>query len=220
MSAALQQVQPTRTPVPWHCQMAAERLIEQATASDHEVIALARQWTLKIRARMARKRGRHSPARPGDLIQLKEQWRYRLAGVARLGFVTDWLRKRSGEAKGITISDIRLISCKLGLSSWPIDHREYGTGIVLITCRIAPNANDMKSDVLCVLTTHALGRRYERGIPSNDDAVLQDLQRLAYSIMTTPDHHTIDVPSGRWAGEPLRVRDMNALAIRTFLFKE
>jgi len=203
-------------PIPWHYQAAADRLVGRVLATDSQVSGLAKKFGTVIKERIERK-GRHTPCRPETLVTLERQWRETLPAESRLGLVTDWERNRAGKPIGLTISDARVTAMPFNLNHWPIDHDESGLGILIIKLGIKPGDVRVKMDHLAVVTKHALGRRYQRGWPSTDEAVLEDLKRLANARMVQPEATVVPVDSGTWSGKLMWYEGKVILTILTFL---
>ena len=62
---------------------------------------------------------------------------------------------------------------------WTDDAREPGVCVVRITLAIAAHEKlSMATHTFCSVSLHALGRRYQRGRPDTDDAIIADLHAL------------------------------------------
>jgi hypothetical protein len=103
------------------------------------------------------------------------------------------------------------------LNHWPIDHDEFGLGLLIIKFSIRPDDVSIKLDRLVVATKHALGRRYQRGWPSTDEGVLEDLKRLAYHRMLEPEAIAVETLSGAWSGRLMGYDGDHVLTVLTFL---
>jgi len=65
-------------------------------------------------------------------------------------------------------------------ADWDEDAREPGLSVVRITLAIAPHEKlALGMHTLCAASLHALARRYQRGRPTTDDAIIADLHALA-----------------------------------------
>jgi hypothetical protein len=67
------------------------------------------------------------------------------------------------------------------------------------------------------VTKHALGRRYQRGWPSTDEAIIEDLKYLANGRMVQPEATVVPCESGSWSGKLLDYENKVVLTILTFL---
>jgi hypothetical protein len=213
LQGTLDAVQPSGSrainPVPWRHQSAASRLIDRIDQGDREVSDTVRGLVAPIADRLRRK-GRHSPARRETLIGIERSWRTdpALASESRLAFTSDFADKR----RALALCDARLTSTAFSLARWP--SAEPGLAILLIHFRVAPGTGvDLTTEVLSVVSRHAIGRRFERG----DAAVIADFQRLAAELMTDARAMRCQCPSGSWIGEPALALGRPVLAIKTFL---
>jgi len=97
-------------------------------------------------------------------------------------------------------------------ADWDEDAREPGLSVVRITPAIAPHEKlALGMHMLCAASLHALARRYQRGRPTTDDAIIADLHALAAAHerlrgLPEGDGFAVDVASGQWLGNALDVR--------------
>ena len=195
--------------VPWHCQSAAQRLIDQIGENDQEISATVKRLVAPIADRLRRK-GYHSPARRETLIDLARNWR-KLDTPSRLAFTCDFADK----GRSLAITDCRLTTTAFTLRNWP--QSEEGLAIVLINFRVAPGIGaDLTAEVIAVISAHAIGRRMQRG-RTDDPAVLADFQRLAAELLTNEAVTQCACPGGTWKGNPVMAHGDHALGVRTFL---
>src|SRR5690348_12695865 len=185
MSAALQSVR--STPIPWHCQMAADRLIAEILRGDLQAKDVASTLMRQVRDRMERKRGRHSPARPSQLIDLEREWRLQMPAESRLGYTADWVKSRRNEPKGVVIHDYRASAFGVKNTRWGPDHSELAFSLLLVEARILPDDVKLSIEQMGFVLRHALGRRFERGHPATNAAVVEDLRILAHARLVDPD---------------------------------
>jgi hypothetical protein len=216
MSAALQ-VRSTSPPIPWHIGMAADRFISDITRTDQQAKDVASALIRQIIDRMERKHGRHSPARPGQLIDIEREWRQRMPQESRLGYTADWQKNRRGEPKGVVIHDFRASALGLRNPRWG-DHAEMGLTLILIEARILPDDVRLKVEEQAIVLRHAIARRFERGYPATAEAIIDDLRHIAHTRLTEPTTCVVTTDSGRWMGRLGNYEDkVELLVINTFL---
>jgi hypothetical protein len=209
------QVRSTSPPIPWHIGMAADRFIADLTRSDRQAVDVAKSLMGQVGESLKR-RGRHSPVRPEQLVDLERAWRQRMPAESRLGYTVDWLRNRRGEPKGLIIHDYRASALGLCSPRWDEGHTEMGLTLLLIAAHIMPGNIRLLREEQALVLRHAIARRYERGHPATAEAVVEDLRHIAHTRLTNPTACVIAVDSGRWMGRRGSYENSEVLIINTF----
>ena len=116
------------------------------------------------------------------------------------------------ERKWLSIVETRCIPQHYRQAEWEDDAREPGVSVVRIGMSIAPRRElSLAMYTLCSASLHALARRYQRGHPTSDDAIIADLHALAaaYERLRGPPEGSgfaVDAASGQWLGNALDTR--------------
>lgn len=195
--------------VPWHCQGAAQRLIDRIGSNDRAATEVIKGLIEPVAARLQRSGG-HSPARKSSLIDIERDWRIKLDTKSRLSYTADF----SCKGKALHLFDARITGVEFTLADWPA--YEPGLALIVVKLRLAPDGVALDTEKLAFISRHAIGRRFERGY-GDDDAVLADFQRLAHALTITEGARQCVCPSGGWVGDLMRERGQPLLAVRTFL---
>ena len=149
---------------------------------------------------------RHPVPRADILSAVARAWRSTVPAFGRLD------QRITLKGKWLSISETRCIPQHYRQAEWEDDAREPGVSVVRIGMSIAPRRElALAMYTLCSASLHALARRYQRGQPTNDDAIIADLHALAAAherlrVLPEGSGFTVDVASGRWLGNVLDIR--------------
>ena len=149
---------------------------------------------------------RHPVPRADMLAGVARAWR---VNVPALGRASQQIRL---ERKSLSITEVRVCPQHYRQADWEADAREPGVSVVQITLAIAPHETlALGLHTLCAASLHALARRYQRGQPVTDDAIVADLHVLAaaherLSGLPAGSDFAVDVSSGQWLGNVLDIR--------------
>jgi len=164
--------------------------------ADVGVIDVIRATSRQLVERM----GRHPVPRAETLAGIVRAWRT-TAPFARISLSSTF------ERKTLAIVETRVASHSYHDADWQQDALEPGISVVRISLAIAPRTRPALSfATLCAVSLHALGRRFERGHPIDDDAIIADIAALAAPLDVEDGPIAVPVPDGRWLGSMVEVR--------------
>jgi hypothetical protein len=203
-------------------------------AADHRVPIEYVGRARALRDRIAKAQGRYGKAieeltrglrpRPGWPPPTHPKYLRKLALAvdltARGSICSLFSEVQTGKQISISISDLVVTAEDLMLPGWSEPEPALRVVLHIIECRRRPFSYSYSPVPMGLLGLHALARRFQRGRPNSDDAVLADLRcfvgAFRRAIRTQDEEFRIEIASGgAWLGQ--LSADGNAIVARTFV---
>jgi len=168
------------------------------------------------------KRGRPIP-RVSTLVGIADQWRRHLPARARLALEIDLDRRR----KSLRIREMRVTASVYRAAGW--DTMEQGLIVDLFKLEAGKSHYRFAVHVLAHVSSHALARRFQRGLGGDEASIMRDLHAISqahHALADRPDGHEFSVPvpasGGVWCGTVGLLADAAVgtdpgLLVRTFI---
>ena len=169
-------------------------------------------------------RARRSPLPRKELLRAATAaWKRDIPDFGRLDRQIDEKRNTS------KLVEIRLGGGYVHYPGWL--EAEKGIGIVVINLQCEPGRCELKSQIICLIGLHALGRWMQRTHDQNEINLLRDLAALAHEsdqLLKCGDRlddqsFVCQVLRGAWVGQVVRLRsertgaESRVLSVRSFL---
>ncbi len=158
-----------------------------------------------------------SPTKPSYLRDVARRYRA-LRSICRL----DLIARVVVDGK-LTLRELRLAPGRMRFRGWDADEPSIRIVMRWLGC---PDLAEGAADI-AELGLHSLARRFERGRPADDGAVLRDVRAMARGYLNANDpsgEFTVETPCGRWFGAvtiPAGEGDHpGVLTVRTFIDRE
>jgi hypothetical protein len=151
---------------------------------------------------------RKARPRPELIAGAARTWSQEMPTVGRLGACS--IRKKSRYQ--VTIREVRLLSGELSRDDWADGAVDPGLSIAFLELQAGEGGCTLVTDIVVLLSLHALGRWFQRSLDDSEAALLADLAQLAAGYGSILEEHgrTLNaefrapVSGGVWAGEVMR----------------
>jgi hypothetical protein len=202
------------SPVPQEFRRQAKAFRGRVLETDRQVIAVTESLTAYAKAIVTR---RHT-FRAEQLVEIERRWRAEVPDQFRCGLAIQ------RDKKSVVIADARLVTSNFRLSTWSDAYMEDSISLDVLQFQAKPGIVKYHPMVLATIScSHAIGRRYERGFISTDEAICVDLSELSLQLETLlkQDRWDCECPSGTWLGNTISANTsagkQRVLAVRSFL---
>lgn len=169
---------------------------------------------LEIMAPLDRRRRKSKTFRPADLIDSERAYRA-LPSAGRLSL------KIHRDKHGLKIEELRCAAGRVRFCSWADDALDPDIGIMRIELQAQSwGPAFVAGNLIASLCLHSLGRRFQRGIRTDDATILAELKQIALcqpDIVEANGAFSIPGDGGSWVGEVGQRDAMPMLAIRSFV---
>jgi hypothetical protein len=147
------------------------------------------------------------------LRQLAEQW-HAIRSACQLRTIADF-----DPSTGFRVIEVLVEPAKVTLPGWDDADAELALRVMVRHVRIQPPEFRDDEGLCAIVGLHALARRFERGEPRGERAVLDDLLPLgrAFVDAVQADNLEVSVPAGggTWKGTIMIADSVPNLAVRT-----
>jgi hypothetical protein len=149
------------------------------------------------------------------LARLARRWR----ALPPYGRLRSIVRPEPGK---LQIAEMRAFPYRLTLPGWDQGEDELAVAVVLRIVVIRPPTTFIDNEtIVAVAGLHALARRFERGAPRTDAAVMRDLTTCGAAwrdTVTAGGEFALPASAGRWRGAVMATEaGAPLLAVRTYL---